>query len=114
MNIDILLDVFILGSGIYLIYAGAAMKKTGKVKNVLVSKDVDLKKAVDVPGFIQNTFLKTIIMGVLGTAAGCVGLYNDYYGGIGKIQLAVILVYGICLMLYGYVTVRAQKKYLQV
>lgn len=112
-DINLLIDLFLFGSGVYLVYAAVKMKRTGEVQNLLLSKGTEIKKSADVAGFIQNTFGKTVAMGSIGIVAGGVSLYNDYYGGIGTVQLIALIVYGVGLMLYGYLTVRAQKRFLQ-
>lgn len=107
-------DVLIVGSGLYLIYAAIAMKRTGKVPGVMLSKGVDVKKTADVSGFIKDAFWKTIVIGIVSVLAGGIGLYSNYNAGLGWLYTAVIPVYAVALMLYGYLMVKAQKKYLQI
>ena len=51
---DLMLDVFMAFFGAYLIYAAVKMKQTGELaKGIMVSKEADLSKAKDIPGYIQ-------------------------------------------------------------
>ncbi len=110
---NLLIDFCIFASGIYLIYCAIMMKKDKKIQNLMLSKDVKVTPQSDVEGFIGSTFAVTIGMGVIGMVVGAIGLYNDHFGGIGTVQFVSIIVYFVGLIAYGFVTVRAQKKYLQ-
>ena len=62
---DLMLDVFMAFFGAYLIYAAVKMKQTGELaKGIMVSKEADLSKAKDIPGYIQYMYGKTILMGI--------------------------------------------------
>lgn len=111
---NVFIDFGIFASGVYFLYAAYVMKKRGEIPSLLLSKDMVLKKAADKAGFAGNMFGKTIAIGILGLLAGSIGLYNDFYRSLGEIPVAAMMVYVVGLMLYGYLLMRAQKKYLQV
>lgn len=112
-GMNMLLDFFIACYGGYLIYAAVVMKRTGKIQNTMLSKGVNLTGGEDVEGYIRHTFGISLAVGVLCVCVGAIGLYNDYYGGLGRLHLAAILVFGISLLVYGVLMMRAQKTYLQ-
>ena len=110
---NMMLDILIAVYGAYLVYAAFTMKRTGKIQNMMISKGLDLKRAKDIDGYIKHTFGISVAIGIVCILAGGVGLYNDYYGGLEGLYLVVIIIFGISLMIYGVLMVRAQKKYLQ-
>lgn len=112
-DFNVFLDFCIFASGIYLLYAAFSMKKKGEIPSLLLSKDINLKKTADKAGFIRNVFVQTIVIGILGLGAGAVGLYNDFHTNLGKLPFAVMMLYVAGLMGYGYLMMKAQKKYLQ-
>lgn len=113
-DFNVILDFCIFGSGIYLLYAAFSMKKKQTVPSLLLSKGIIVKKTADITGFVQNVFVKTIVTGAIGLIAGGVGLYNDFCKNLGNVPFVVMMVYVAALMAYGYLTMKAQKKYLQM
>ncbi len=110
---DLMLDMFMAFFGGYLLYAAVKMKRTGEVvKGVMVSKEVDLSRARDLPGYIQYMYGKTVIMAGSALACGVVGVVNDLYGGLTMVQLVMSAVFFIVVVVFGVITVKAQKKYL--
>ena len=110
---DLMLDMFMAFFVCYLLYAAVKMKRTGEVvKGVMVSKEVDLSRARDLPGYIQYMYGKTVIMAGSALACGVVGVVNDLYGGLTMVQLVMSAVFFIVVVVFGVITVKAQKKYL--
>ncbi len=110
---DLILDVFMAFFGGYLVYAAVKMKQTGELaKGIMVSKDADLSKAKDIPGYVQYMYGKTILMGVCALVCGAVGVLNDLYGGLTMVQLVMAVVFFIVVVGFGVMTSKAQKKYL--
>ncbi len=110
-----MLDGFIAFFGVYLIYCAVKMKRTGElVKGVMVRKDADLSKARDLQGYIGYMYAKTVAMGACTCVCGLVGIYNDTYGGLGMAYLGVVGVFFVAIVAFGYVTTKAQKKYLGI
>lgn len=110
---DSIFDIIIIVSAIYLIYSAYDMKKTGSIEgSILISKDTDLKKAKDIPGYIQYMYAKTMILGVLGIISGALGIYNSYGGNLDMLQYITMVIYFLVIVLYGYFSVKASKKFL--
>lgn len=110
---DFMMDILIVGFGLYLIYCAVRMKQTGELtKGVIVRKDADLSKAPDVPGFIRYMYGKVIAIGICTTICGAIGIVNDTYMQLGMIYLGVIAIFVVAIGIFAFVTVKAQKKYL--
>lgn len=107
-----ILDVVILMGGIYLLWSAIKMRSKGKVAGILLSKGMDLSKAKDTPGFIRAMYIPTIIMGILCTVSGVVGFAVVYWPQLMMPQLLLTILAFVGLITYGYLNVRAQKKYL--
>ena len=114
MEMGLMLDAFIAIMGGYFIYKAVEMKRTGSLaKGIMVSKDFDLSKARDVEGFIWFMFPKTVVVGACAVICGIVGIINDLYGGLAMVQLALTGVFFAVVVVFGYLAVKAQKKFLE-
>lgn len=111
MGYESFMDVVIMACGVYLIYGGMTMKITKTIPPMLLGKNIDIKKAKDVPGYIARMFVPTLVVGVLTILCGIVGiagLLKAYTWGQSVMTfafLAFIIVYGIWL-------VKMQREYL--
>ncbi|MDE6951809.1 MAG: hypothetical protein K2P64_12980 [Lachnospiraceae bacterium] len=106
------MDIIIMLGGVYLIYASVQMKRTGEISSAIVGKGYDPKKAKDPKGFIEYMYLKSILMGVLVIASGVSNYLNDKYWNIPSFSLIVCGIFFALIVVYGKITVDAQKKYL--
>lgn len=106
------MDILIVLSGAYLIYSSVQMKRTGEVSSAIVGNGYDLKKAKDPQGYIDYMYLKSIIMGVVVMAGGGLDYLNDAYWNIPNMNLIVCGVFLVIIVVYGKITMDAQKKYL--
>lgn len=106
------MDILIMFSGAYLIYAALQMKRTGEINTSLVGKGFDLKKAKDPKGYIEYMYLRSIIMGIIVILGGGVDYLNEKYWHISYFNLVVCGVFLVVIILYGKITIDAQKKYL--
>lgn len=114
MEMGLMMDAFIAIMGGYFIYKALEMKRTGSLaKGIMVSKDFDLSKARDVEGFIGYMFPKTVAVGICAVICGIVGIINDMYGGLTMVQLALTGVFFAIVVVFGYLAVKAQKKFLE-
>lgn len=114
MEMGLMLDAFIAVMGGYFIYKAVEMKRTGNLaKGIMVSKDFDLSKARDVGGFIRYMYAKTIAVGACAVVCGVVGVMNDLYGGLAMVQLALTGVFFVGVVVFGYLAMKAQKRFLE-
>lgn len=108
------LDAIIVFYGIYNTFATIRMVKTGELKGGwFVRNDIDLKKVRDVKGYIEATKNVSLILGILITLCGLMGLFNTY---VMPLPLALVMAAYFILVVvvigYGVYTTKAQKKYL--
>lgn len=106
------MDILIVISGAYLVFSSVQMKRTGEVSSAIVGKGYDLKKAKDPQGYIEYMYLKSIILGVVVMAGGGLNYLNDAYWNIPNLNLIVCGVFFAIIVVYGKITMDAQKKYL--
>ncbi|MBD5551322.1 MAG: hypothetical protein HDQ96_09110 [Lachnospiraceae bacterium] len=106
------MDIIIVLSGAYLIYASIQMKRTGEISSAIVGKGYDLKKAKDPAGYIEYIYPKSIILGIIVMLSGGADYLNDKYWNLPYFALIVCGVFLVVLIIYGKITVDAQKKYL--
>lgn len=113
MNFDYLMDLFLAGCGLYFAYSAYETKKSGILKpGILVSKNIVMRRDADKAGYINFVCPLSMIAGILTFFCGCVGLVNDYYGGLSMVYIIMIGVFLIGIICYSIVVVKAQKKYL--
>lgn len=107
-----LADTIILFVGFYFLISTVMMKAHGRVNRMLISKKYDPQKARDLPGFISCMYLPNLLVGIVTMAVGA-GHYvaSDI---LGKEQIGdiIYIVYIALFVIYAFVLVRAQKKYL--
>ena len=78
-NIWSFLDIIFVGAGVYMLYAWFLMKKKGEIKQeVLMSKDIELKKCKDLEGYKAYIAPKMVVFGVSAVIYGGMGLVNSY------------------------------------
>lgn len=106
-------DLLIAGSGVYLIYIAILMKWKGEIrKGVLVSKDVNPERIRDKEGFINYMFPKTIVIGALTVAVGCINMSSPYISGSAWLPLAITAGYFAALMAFASFTMKARRKFI--
>lgn len=109
---DFLMDGLITFFGLYLIYSAFIMKRNGTIPPVILSKDRKVEKDSDISGFIGYMYGKTMLVGVCTTVCGVVGLINDQFGGFSYIQIGMTILFFVIVVIYGHLSVKAQKKFL--
>lgn len=110
-NLDFF-DIIIILSGVYFIYVAVNMKRTGTVSSSLVGKNFDAKKANDLPGFIEFMYMKSILIGIATVVCGVLDYCNEAFLHLRYFSLIVCLIYVVMLIVYGKLSIDAQKKYL--
>ena len=74
-----LMDVIILASGAYILYAWYLLAFKNEAKEgVIIPKDVNIKKCKDFGAFKNYLAPRTLIFGLAAVASGGIGLYQDY------------------------------------
>lgn len=107
------MDMLIIFSGAYLVYISVQMKRTGEINSAVVGKKVDMKKARDPKGYIEYMYLKSVVMGIIVMASGGLNYLNDNYWHIPYLGPVACGVFFVVIVIYGKITVDAQKKFLE-
>lgn len=106
-------DIIFIACGVYLFYAAFKMKQTGSLEgSILVNKNIDLKKAKDIPGYIGYMFPISLVAACVIVLSGGIGIFNAYVGGIDLLQYVFMGITLIVLIIYGVFSFRAAKKFL--
>ncbi|MEG0108818.1 MAG: hypothetical protein RR705_08210 [Lachnospiraceae bacterium] len=111
-NIDGLFGVLALACGLYCLYAGFSMKKTGEInQTVLLSKDVNPKKCKDKELYMKCVIPKVFVLGATVSAYGIISLIDAYVVRLGLLVIVFLIVVLMVLIWYGITTSKASKKY---
>lgn len=95
-----IMDVIFVVAGLYVIYGWFVMVKNGEIKTeILMNKDVNLRKCKDLEGYKKFIAPKMLSFGIACLVLGGVGLLNTYVVSIPSI------IYIICMVLFMVVLV---------
>lgn len=82
-SLFVIVDGMVMLCGIYVVYLYIVMVTTGKLsQNVLMPKEVNIKKCKDVPGFIRYIGWKQLLFGVIAILCGTLGIVQDYMNAV--------------------------------
>ncbi len=112
-NIWSFLDIIFVGAGFYMLYSWILLKKKGEIKQeVLMSKDVDLKKCKDLEGYKAYIAPKMLIFSVTAILYGGSGLVNSYVTTLPGILYSVLMIaFMVILVWFAVVTRKATEKF---
>lgn len=107
-----LLDFFVLGCGLYALYAAFVLGRDGTiVKIFLLTKDVDPASCKDLPGFAGCMSPKLRTLGISMLAYSLVALMNTYVVRIGTLFWIMMGVFLVVLFWYGMELKKAVNRY---
>lgn len=110
-----LIDGIILACGFYMIYSAYLMKTKGELKvGWLVSKNINLERSKDIPGYIDYMYSKVIAFAICTIIYGGIGLYSTFYTPLGIIQVASFGIFFVIVVLFAIISTKATKKYLSM
>ncbi len=112
-NMDVFMNMIIYFAGGYLIYGAFLMKFKGQIPSGFISRNVDWDKAKDKDSYIKVMVPVNIAMGILMIGFGFLISYEDKAGV--EFMVESLTIFGAFLMclIYGYIAMRTQKKYLE-
>ncbi len=91
-DINVLIDLFIFGSGCYITYHAFKMRKTREIyAKLLLSQNQDPKKCKDVDAYIAQVFPKLLLSGIIILLGGVVGLFNDFIHPLGMVYMLIFI-----------------------
>lgn len=109
------IDGIVLACGIYMLYSAYLMKTKGELKvGWLVSKNINLERSKDVPGYIEYMYSKILVFAVCTIIYGAIGVYSTYYKPLGMIQTASFGIFFVVVICFAVVSTKASKKYLSM
>lgn len=110
MNTLLIMDIVILGFGIYMLYVCVHMKKTKKVHSVLLAEE-ELKKCKNQKGFVDYITPKMI-------AFACISLIDAVIGIVGELLVhnvylnyAYMIIFFAAFLWFGSCLKKAREKY---
>lgn len=107
MDVMLLMDVIILGYGIYTVYSAIMMKKTGQLGSWLRGPGV----IRDEKGYVAFISGRTIVLGIAAVLFAIVHFVHNYVTAIPEILSAVLLLFfTVCLWFFGNMA-RAKQKF---
>jgi hypothetical protein len=115
MDFGGLIDGLVLACGFYMLYSAYLMKTKGELKvGWLVSKNINLSRSKDVPGYINYMYPRILIFSVCTIIYGMIGVYSSYYKPLGIIQTVALVIFFIIVVVFAVISTKASKKYLSI
>lgn len=108
-----LMDILIIGTGLYVLYLSYTTKKEGKLKeSMLLPKNLNPKKCKDQKAYIEYITGKQYILSAIVVFCGLIGLIQDYTHAIGAYTyLACMVVVIAAIIWYGVLSRNAIKRF---
>lgn len=107
-----MVDILVLGCGIYALYSAFVLQREGKIiRTFLVRKDTDLDSCKDLQGYANYMSPKLWLLGVIMILNGLVSLLNTYVVEIQTLFWVMMSIFLITLIWYGMQTRNAMKKF---
>jgi hypothetical protein len=110
-----LIDGIVLACGFYMLYSAYLMKVKGELKvGWLVSKNINLERSKDIPGYINYMYSKVIAFAISTIIYGGIGIYSTYYKPLGIIQAVSFGIFFVIVILFAIISTKATKQYLSI
>lgn len=110
-----LIDGIVLACGVYMLYSAYLMKVKGELKvGWLVSKNINLQRSKDVPGYINYMYPRIIVFAICTIIYGVIGVYSTYYSPLGMIQVASFVLFFVAVVFFAVISTKASKKFLSM
>ncbi|KAB1439518.1 hypothetical protein [Candidatus Galacturonibacter soehngenii] len=110
-----LIDGIIFACGVYMLYSAYLMKTKGELKvGWLVSKNVNLERSKDVPGYISYMYPRVLFFAISTLIYSFVGFYNAYITSLGIVQTVTFFGFFAVVVWFAIISTRASKKYLSM
>lgn len=106
-----LMDVIVLGCGLYILYAYYLLTVKGEIKQgILISQKTDPKKCKDFNGYQKYMAPKVLILGIAAVISGALGLYQDYVAPVNTYLYMGFFVLFFAVMIWFIVAIRKAEK----
>ncbi|MCR5117466.1 MAG: hypothetical protein K6A97_08165 [Lachnospiraceae bacterium] len=108
----IIIETVLLGCALYILFLTVKMKKSREIPSFFVNPKIDLSKARDKEGFIDNMTGKLFLFSALLILFSGISLLSEYVSFPDYVSIITNVAYIAMLVYYAVVTVKAQNKYL--
>ena len=102
-----LVDILIVGSGIYLLYCWYLLVFRDTVKEGILIPPNSMKKCRDMEGYKKFMGIRLMIFALSAVLSGAVGLYSDYVKPMNSMQYLIIT--GIFFMILIWFTTQIKR-----
>lgn len=102
-----LVDILIVGSGIYLLYCWYLLVFRNTVKEGILIPPNSVKKCRDMEGYKKFMGIRLLIFALSAVLSGAVGLYSDYVKLMNSMQYLIIT--GIFFMILIWFTTQIKR-----
>ena len=108
-----MMDAIILGFGGYIVCQYILMKKDKKLReNMLLPKELDVKKCRDVQGYIAGVGMKQLVLGISVMICGMIGLIQDMTEWKSTLIYSLVIVFCLgCTVWYTKAMRQAVKEF---
>lgn len=107
-----LIDIIVLGAGLYLLYAWYLLKYKGEIReSVLLPKGIEAKKCKDLDGYAADVSPKVLVYGLVTAGCGALGIVDTQWGFLGNYYLIIIGIFLVVTVWYTVQSKKAVKKY---
>ncbi len=107
-----LIDLLIVGCGVYVLYVYYCLKFKGEIKEaLLLPKGISAGRCKDKEGYIREMSNKVLIFGIVVLACGILCIMEDEYRMLGRFYLLVMLVFAVTTVWFAVQGKKAVKKY---
>ncbi len=109
----VIVDLLVVACGIYMIYQYVMLLRTHDLKqNMLMPKDLEVKKCKDVDGYIKMMGPKMITFGVAAVVTGGLDMLQDMQGIFGSlVSLIIMIIFVVLCFWYGMASRKASKMF---
>lgn len=106
------MDIIIVLSGVYILYNFYLLKFKGEIKEtLLLPKDVQVKKCKDKAGYINEMAPKVLVLGIVVTICGFLGMLQTQKQLLGNWYLLVMAVFLAAIVWFVVASKKAVTKY---
>ncbi len=109
----VIIDLLVIVCGIYIIVQYIMMTRSGTIRqNMLMPRDLQIKKCKDVDGFIQAVAGKQLILGISALICGAVGVIEDSRTSPNVvISFIIMVVFVVLCFWYGFASKKAIEEF---
>ena len=108
-----LLDIIVVGAGLYLLYAYYLLMVKNEIKDgIIVPKDYTTKKCKDLPGFKKYMGPRVLLFSICAILSGGINLFQTYVKPLpGYVFWVFYVLFFVVIFWFAHATRKAQKDF---